>query len=144
MAKKVDAYIKLQVGAGDANPSPPVGPALGQHGVNIMEFCKAFNAKTQSVEKGLPIPVVITVYNDKSFTFITKTPPASVLLKKAAGIPKGSGEPHVNKVGKVTRAQLEEIANTKMEDLTAADMDAAVRTIAGSARSMGIETEGVK
>ena len=143
MAKKVDAYIKLQVGAGDANPSPPVGPALGQHGVNIMEFCKAFNAKTQSVEKGLPIPVVITVYNDKSFTFITKTPPASVLLKKAAGIPKGSGEPHVNKVGKVTRAQLEEIANTKMEDLTAADMDAAVRTIAGSARSMGIETEGV-
>ena len=144
MAKKVDAYIKLQVGAGDANPSPPVGPALGQHGVNIMEFCKAFNAKTQSVEKGLPIPVVITVYNDKSFTFITKTPPASVLLKKAAGIPKGSGEPHVNKVGKVTRAQLEEIANTKMEDLTAADMDAAVRTIAGSARSMGIETAGVK
>ena len=143
MAKKVDAYIKLQVGAGDANPSPPVGPALGQHGVNIMEFCKAFNAKTQSVEKGLPIPVVITVYNDKSFTFITKTPPAAVLLKKAAGIPKGSGEPHVNKVGKVTRAQLEEIANTKMEDLTAADMDAAVRTIAGSARSMGIETEGV-
>ena len=143
MAKKVDAYIKLQVGAGDANPSPPVGPALGQHGVNIMEFCKAFNAKTQSVEKGLPIPVVITVYSDKSFTFITKTPPAAVLLKKAAGIPKGSGEPHVNKVGKVTRAQLEEIANTKMEDLTAADMDAAVRTIAGSARSMGIETEGV-
>jgi large subunit ribosomal protein L11 len=143
MAKKVDAYIKLQVGAGDANPSPPVGPALGQHGVNIMEFCKAFNAKTQSVEKGLPIPVVITVYNDKSFTFITKTPPAAVLLKKAAGIPKGSGEPHVNKVGKVTRAQLEEIASTKMEDLTAADMDAAVRTIAGSARSMGIETEGV-
>ena len=143
MAKKVDAYIKLQVPAGSANPSPPVGPALGQHGVNIMEFCKAFNAKTQNVEKDLPIPVVITVYNDKSFTFITKTPPASILLKKAAGIQKGSGEPHINKVGKVTRAQLEEIANTKMPDLTAADMDAAVRTIAGSARSMGIETEGV-
>jgi len=144
MAKKVDAYIKLQVPAGNANPSPPVGPALGQHGVNIMEFCKAFNAKTQNVEKDMPIPVVITVYNDKSFTFITKTPPASILLKKAAGIKSGSGEPHINKVGKVTRAQLEEIANTKMEDLTAADMDAAVRTIAGSARSMGIETEGVK
>lgn len=143
MAKKVDAYIKLQVPAGNANPSPPVGPALGQHGVNIMEFCKAFNAKTQSVEKDMPIPVVITVYSDKSFTFITKTPPASILLKKAAGIKSGSGEPHINKVGKVTRAQLEEIANTKMEDLTAADMDAAVRTIAGSARSMGIETEGV-
>ncbi len=143
MAKKVDAYVKLQVGAGVANPSPPVGPALGQHGVNIMEFCKAFNAKTQSVEQGLPIPVVITVYSDKSFTFITKTPPAAVLLKKAAGIKSGSGEPHVNKVGKVNRAQLEEIANTKMADLTAADMDAAVRTIAGSARSMGIETEGV-
>lgn len=144
MAKKVEAYIKLQVPAADANPSPPVGPALGQHGVNIMEFCKAFNAKTQSLEKGMPVPVVITVYNDKSFTFITKTPPASILLKKAAGIPKGSGEPHVNKVGKVTRAQLEEIATTKQPDLTAADMDAAVRTIAGSARSMGIETEGVK
>ena len=144
MAKKVDAYIKLQVPAGSANPSPPVGPALGQHGVNIMEFCKAFNAKTQSVEKDLPVPVVITVYNDKSFTFITKTPPAAVLLLKAAGIKSGSGEPHINKVGKVTRAQLEEIANTKMEDLTAADMDAAVRTIAGTARSMGIETEGVK
>ena len=144
MAKKVDAYIKLQVPAGDANPSPPVGPALGQHGVNIMEFCKAFNAKTQSVEKGLPIPVVITVYNDKSFTFITKTPPASILLKKAAGIKSGSGVPHINKVGKVTRAQLEEIATTKMPDLTAADMDAAVRTIAGSARSMGLETEGVE
>jgi large subunit ribosomal protein L11 len=143
MAKKVDAYIKLQVGAGDANPSPPVGPALGQHGVNIMEFCKAFNAQTQSMEKGLPVPVVITVYNDKSFTFITKTPPASVLLKKAAGIKSGSGEPHINKVGKVDRAQLEEIANTKMPDLTAIDMDAAVRTIAGTARSMGIETEGV-
>lgn len=144
MAKKVDAYIKLQVPAGSANPSPPVGPALGQHGVNIMEFCKAFNAKTQSVEKDLPVPVVITVYNDKSFTFITKTPPAAVLLLKAAGIKSGSGEPHINKVGKVNRAQLEEIANTKMEDLTAADMDAAVRTIAGTARSMGIETEGVK
>jgi large subunit ribosomal protein L11 len=143
MAKKVDAYIKLQVGAGDANPSPPVGPALGQHGVNIMEFCKAFNAKTQNMEKGLPVPVVITVYNDKSFTFITKTPPAAILLKKAAGIKSGSGEPHVKKVGKVNRAQLEEIANTKMPDLTAADMDAAVRTIAGTARSMGIETEGV-
>lgn len=144
MAKKVDAYIKLQVPAGSANPSPPVGPALGQHGVNIMEFCKAFNAKTQSVEKDLPIPVVITVYNDKSFTFITKTPPAAVLLLKAAGIKSGSGEPHINKVGKVSRAQLEEIATTKMEDLTAADMDAAVRTIAGTARSMGLETEGVK
>jgi len=144
MAKKVDAYIKLQVPAGNANPSPPVGPALGQHGVNIMEFCKAFNAKTQNMEKDMPVPVVITVYTDKSFTFITKTPPASILLKKAAGIKSGSGEPHVRKVGKVSRAQLEEIANTKMEDLTAADMDAAVRTIAGSARSMGIETEGVK
>jgi len=144
MAKKVDAYIKLQVGAGDANPSPPVGPALGQHGVNIMEFCKAFNAQTQSMEKGLPVPVVITVYSDKSFTFITKTPPAAILLKKAAGIKSGSGEPHINKVGKVSRAQLEEIANTKMPDLTAADMDAAVRTVAGTARSMGIETEGVK
>ena len=144
MAKKVDAYIKLQVPANEANPSPPVGPALGQHGVNIMEFCKAFNAKTQNMEKGMPIPVVITVYSDKSFTFITKTPPASILLKKAAGVPKGSGVPHTDKVGKVNRAQLEEIATTKMPDLTAADMDAAVRTIAGSARSMGIETEGVK
>ena len=143
MAKKVDAYIKLQVPAGEANPSPPVGPALGQRGVNIMEFCKAFNAKTQNIEKGMPIPVVITVYSDKSFTFITKTPPASILLKKAAGLQKGSPEPHVKKVGKVNRAQLEEIATTKMPDLTAADMDAAVRTIAGSARSMGIETEGV-
>jgi large subunit ribosomal protein L11 len=143
MAKKVDAYIKLQVSAGEANPSPPVGPALGQHGVNIMEFCKAFNAKTQSMEKGLPVPVVITVYADKSFTFITKTPPAAVLLKKAAGIKSGSGEPHLRKVGKVNRAQLEEIASAKMTDLTAADMDAAVRTIAGTARSMGIETEGV-
>lgn len=142
MAKKVEAYIKLQVPAGQANPSPPVGPALGQHGVNIMEFCKAFNAETQSLEPGLPTPVVITVYADRSFTFIKKTPPASVLLRKAAGIQKGSGEPNVNKVGKVTRAQLEEIATTKMADLTAADMDAAVKTIAGSARSAGIEVEG--
>ena len=143
MAKKVAAYIKLQVPAGAANPSPPVGPALGQHGVNIMEFCKAFNAKTQNLETGMPIPVVITVYADRSFTFITKTPPASVLLRKAAGIAKGSGEPNTNKVGKVTRAQLEEIARTKEPDLTAADMDAAVRTIAGSARSMGLNVEGV-
>ena len=142
MAKKVEAYIKLQVPAGQANPSPPVGPALGQHGVNIMEFCKAFNAETQSLEPGLPTPVVITVYGDRSFTFIKKTPPASVLLRKAAGIQKGSGEPNLNKVGKVTRAQLEEIATTKMADLTASDMDAAVRTIAGSARSAGIEVEG--
>jgi large subunit ribosomal protein L11 len=144
MAKKVSAYIKLQVPAGQANPSPPVGPALGQHGVNIMEFCKAFNAKTQSMESGMPIPVIITVYADRSFSFITKTPPASVLLKKAAGLSKGSGEPNTNKVGKVTRAQLEEIAQAKEPDITAGDMDAAVRTIAGSARSMGIETEGVK
>ena len=143
MAKKIEAYIKLQVPANEANPSPPVGPALGQHGVNIMEFCKAFNAKTQQIEKGLPIPVVITVYNDRSFTFITKTPPASILLKKAAGIPKGSGVPNRDKVGKVNRAQLEEIAKTKEPDITAADMDAAVRTIAGTARSMGIEVEGV-
>jgi large subunit ribosomal protein L11 len=144
MAKKVSAYIKLQVRANEANPSPPVGPALGQHGVNIMEFCKAFNAKTQNIEKGLPIPVVITVYADKSFTFITKTPPASILLMKAAGLTKGSSVPNTKKVGTVSRAQLEEIATTKMPDLTAADMDAAVRTIAGSARSMGLETEGVK
>ena len=144
MAKKIDAYIKLQVAAGQANPSPPVGPALGQRGVNIMEFCKAFNAQTQSLEQGMPIPVVITVYNDRSFTFITKTPPASILLKKAAGISKGSPVPNRDKVGKVNREQLEEIAKTKMPDLTAADMDAAVRTIAGSARAMGIETEGVK
>ncbi|MEL6951635.1 MAG: 50S ribosomal protein L11 [Pseudomonadota bacterium] len=143
MAKKVTAYIKLQVGAGQANPSPPVGPALGQHGVNIMEFCKAFNAETQSIEPGLPVPVVITVYSDRSFTFIKKTPPAAVLLRKAAGVAKGSGTPNTTKVGKVTRAQLEEIATTKMPDLTAADMDAAVRTIAGTARSMGLETEGV-
>src|SRR5210317_1563897 len=144
MAKKIEAYIKLQVPAGQANPSPPVGPALGQHGVNIMEFCKAFNAQTQSLEKGMPVPVVITVYGDRSFTFITKTPPAAVLLKKAAGIPKGSGTPNTDKVGKVNRKQLEEIATIKMPDLTAADMDAAVRTVAGTARSMGIETEGVK
>jgi len=144
MAKKVAAYIKLQVPAGQANPSPPVGPALGQHGVNIMEFCKAFNAQTQSMENGMPIPVVITVYSDRSFTFITKTPPAAVLLRKAAGIPKGSGEPNTKKVGTVTRAQLEEIARTKEPDLTAADMDAAVRTIAGSARSMGLNVEGVE
>tara|TARA_R110002096_G_scaffold286970_8_gene480664 strand:- start:81 stop:512 length:432 start_codon:yes stop_codon:yes gene_type:complete len=143
MAKKIEAYIKLQVPAQDANPSPPVGPALGQHGVNIMEFCKAFNAQTQNLEKSMPVPVVITVYNDRSFTFIMKTPPASVLLKKAAGVPKGSGTPNTNKVGKVTRAQLEEIAKTKEPDLTAADLDAAVRTIAGSARSMGLEVEGV-
>jgi large subunit ribosomal protein L11 len=143
MAKKIDAYIKLQVAAGQANPSPPVGPALGQRGVNIMEFCKAFNAQTQSMEQGMPIPVVITVYTDRSFTFITKTPPASILLKKAAGITKGSSVPNRDKVGKVTREQLEEIAKVKMPDITAADMDAAVRTIAGSARAMGIETEGV-
>ena len=142
MAKKIEAYIKLQVPAGEANPSPPVGPALGQHGVNIMEFCKAFNSQTQKTEKGLPTPVVITVYNDRSFTFITKTPPASVLLKKALGIPKGSGVPNKEKVGTVTRAQLEEIATAKMPDLNAADMDAAVRIIAGSARSMGIDVEG--
>ena len=144
MAKKVLSYIKLQVPAGQANPSPPVGPALGQHGVNIMEFCKAFNASTQSVEAGLPVPVVITVYADRSFTFITKTPPAAILLLKAAGLQKGSGTPNTENVGKVNRAQLEEIATTKMPDITAADMDAAVRTIAGTARSMGIEVEGVK
>jgi large subunit ribosomal protein L11 len=143
MAKKIQAYIKLQVPAGQANPSPPVGPALGQHGVNIMEFCKAFNAHTQGMEQGMPIPVVITVYADRSFTYITKTPPAAILLKKAAGIKSGSGVPNKNKVGKVNRQQLEEIATVKMPDLSAADMDAAVRTIAGSARSMGIETEGV-
>ncbi len=143
MAKKVEAYIKLQVPAQDANPSPPVGPALGQHGVNIMEFCKAFNAQTQELEKGMPVPVVITVYNDRSFTFIKKTPPASILLKKAAGIKSGSGVPNRDKVGKVTREQLEEIVKIKQPDLTAADMDAGVRTIAGTARSMGLETEGV-
>ena len=141
MAKKIETYIKLQVPAGEAKPSPPVGPALGQHGVNIMEFCKAFNAETQSLESGLPIPVVITVYSDKSFTYIKKTPPASVLLRKAAGLEKGSSEPNKDKVGKVNRNQLEEIAKTKMPDLTAYDMDQAVRIIAGSARSMGIETE---
>jgi large subunit ribosomal protein L11 len=143
VAKKVTSYIKLQVPAGQANPSPPVGPALGQHGVNIMEFCKSFNAQTQGTEPGLPIPVVITVYSDRSFTFISKTPPAAILLIKAAGLKKGSGTPNTDKVGKVNRAQLEEIATTKMPDLTAADMDAAVRTIAGTARSMGIEVEGV-
>ena len=144
MAKKVLAYIKLQIPAGQANPSPPVGPALGQHGVSIMDFCKAFNSQTQKEEQGIPLPVVITVYADRSFTFITKTPPAAVLLCKAAGIPKGSGEPNVNKVGTVNRAQLEEIARSKEPDLTAASMDAAVRTIAGSARSMGIVVEGVE
>ncbi len=143
MAKKVQGYIKLQIPAGQANPSPPVGPALGQQGVNIMEFCKAFNAQTQKIEKGLPTPVVITVYSDRSFTFILKTPPASVLLRKALGIEKGSGTPNTAKVGKVTRKQLEEIAKLKMPDLTAADLDAAVRTIAGSARSSGIDVEGV-
>lgn len=142
MAKKIQAYIKLQVPAGNANPSPPVGPALGQHGVNIMEFCKAFNAQTQSVEKGLPLPVVITVFSDRSFTFVTKTPPASILLKKAAGIQKGSGVPNLNKVGKVTQAQLEEIANAKMEDLNAIDLESAVKIVAGSARSMGLTVEG--
>ena len=143
MAKKVIGYIKLQIPAGKANPSPPVGPALGQRGLNIMEFCKAFNAATQSVEPGLPIPVVITAYADKSFTFIMKTPPATILIKKAAKIEKGSPRPHTDKVAKITRAQAEKIAKVKMPDQTAADMDAAVRTIAGSARSMGIEVEGV-
>jgi len=143
MAKKVDAYIKLQVAAGKANPSPPVGPALGQHGVNIMEFCKAFNAQTQGMEPGLPVPVVISVYTDKSFTFVMKTPPAAVLLKKAAGIKSGSGEPNTKKVGTVTRAQLEEIAAMKEPDLNSGDLDAAVRIIAGTARSMGLKTEGV-
>ncbi|MEI7997477.1 MAG: 50S ribosomal protein L11, partial [Methylococcaceae bacterium] len=141
MAKKITAYIKLQVKAGEANPSPPVGPALGQRGVNIMEFCKAFNAKTQDVEKGLPLPVVITVYSDRSFTFITKTPPASILLKKATGIKSGSSNPNTKKVGTVTLAQLEEIAKTKMEDLNAANLEAAIKTIAGSARSMGLNVE---
>ncbi|WIO74515.1 50S ribosomal protein L11 [Porticoccaceae bacterium LTM1] len=143
MAKKIEAYIKLQVAAGKANPSPPVGPALGQHGVNIMEFCKAFNAQTQGMEPGLPVPVVISVYSDRSFTFIMKSPPAAVLLRKAAGIKSGSSRPNTDKVGKVTREQLEEIVKTKEADLTAADMDAAVRTIAGSARSAGIEVEGL-
>jgi len=143
MAKKVTAYVKLQVAAGKANPSPPVGPALGQHGVNIMEFCKAFNAQTQGLEVGSPVPVIISVYSDRSFTFVMKTPPASFLLKKAAGIKSGSGRPNTQKVGTVTRAQLEEIAKAKQADLTAASLDAAVRTIAGSARSMGLEVEGV-
>ena len=143
MAKKVEAYIKLQVAAGQANPSPPVGPALGQHCVNIMEFCKTFNAETQSIEQGMPVPVVITVYSDRSFTFVKKTPPAAVLLKKAAGLKKGSGRPNTEKVGKVTRAQLEEIAKMKEPDLNSVDLDAAVRIIAGSARSMGLEVEGL-
>jgi large subunit ribosomal protein L11 len=143
MAKKVTGYIKLQIPAGKANPSPPVGPALGQHGVNIMEFCKAFNAHTQNIEQGLPTPVVITVYSDRSFTFVTKTPPAAVLLMKALGIPKGSGEPNKKKVGTVTRQQLEDIAKIKMPDLNAADLESAVRIIAGSARSMGLNVEGL-
>ena len=143
MAKKVQGYVKLQVPAGQANPSPPIGPALGQQGVNIMEFCKQFNAQTQQLEKGLPIPVVITVYADRSFTFIMKTPPASVLIRKAIGIEKGSGTPNTTKVGKINRKQLEEVAKTKQPDLTAADLDAAVRTIAGSARSMGVDVEGL-
>lgn len=143
MARRVDTYIKLQIPAGQANPSPPVGPALGQHGVNIMEFCKAFNAETQSMEQGMPIPVVISVYSDRSFTFITKTPPAAELLKKAAGITKGSGTPNSEKVGRVTRAQLEDIVKLKEPDLNAANMDSAVRIIAGSARSMGLEVEGL-
>ncbi|WP_311514629.1 50S ribosomal protein L11 [Oligella urethralis] len=143
MAKKIAGFIKLQVPAGKANPAPPIGPALGQRGLNIMEFCKAFNAQTQGMEPGLPIPVVITAYADKSFTFIMKTPPATILIKKAAAVQKGSARPNLNKVGKLNRAQLEEIAKTKEPDLTAADLDAAVRTIAGSARSMGIEVEGV-
>jgi len=142
MAKKVQGYVKLQVPAGQANPSPPIGPALGQQGVNIMEFCKQFNAQTQQVEKGLPIPVVITVYSDRSFTFIMKTPPASVLIRKALGLEKGSGTPNTAKVGRISRKQIEEIAKTKTPDLTAADLDAAVRTIAGSARSMGVDVEG--
>ncbi|MBJ7419646.1 MAG: 50S ribosomal protein L11 [Rhodoferax sp.] len=143
MAKKIVGFIKLQVPAGKANPSPPIGPALGQRGLNIMEFCKAFNAQTQGVEPGLPLPVVITAFADKSFTFIIKTPPATVLIKKAIKLDKGSARPHSDKVGKITRAQLEEIAKTKMKDMTAADLDAAVRTIAGSARSMGVNVEGV-
>ncbi len=143
MAKKVQGYIKLQVPAGSANPSPPIGPALGQQGVNIMEFCKQFNAQTQKVEKGLPIPVVITVYADRSFTFVMKTPPAAVLIRKAIGIEKGSGTPNTAKVGRISRQQLEEIAKLKQPDLTAADLDAAVRTIAGSARSMGVDVEGM-
>ena len=143
MAKKVQGYVKLQVPAGAANPAPPIGPALGQQGVNIMEFCKQFNAQTQKLEKGLPIPVIITVYSDRSFTFIMKTPPASVLIRKAIGIEKGSGAPNTSKVGKITRKQIEEVATTKQPDLTAADMEAAVRTIAGTARSMGVDVEGL-
>jgi large subunit ribosomal protein L11 len=143
MAKKVNGYIKLQVPAGSANPSPPIGPALGQQGVNIMEFCKQFNAQTQKLEKGLPIPTVITVYSDRSFTFIMKTPPAAVLIRKAIGIEKGSGTPNTAKVGKISRKQLEDIAKLKTPDLTAADLEAAIRTIAGSARSMGVDVEGV-
>jgi large subunit ribosomal protein L11 len=143
MAKKVQGYIKLQVPAGSANPSPPIGPALGQQGVNIMEFCKQFNAQTQKMEKGLPIPVVITVYSDRSFTFIMKTPPAAVLIRKAIGIEKGSGTPNTAKVGKISRKQREEVAKMKQPDLTAADLEAAIRTIAGSARSMGVDVEGV-
>lgn len=141
MAKKVIGYIKLQVPAGQANPSPPVGPALGQRGLNIMEFCKAFNAATQQLEPGLPIPTVITAYSDRSFTFVTKTPPAAVLLRKAVGVKKGSAKPNTDKVGKVTRAQLAEIARQKEPDLTAASLDAAIKTIAGSARSMGLTVE---
>lgn len=143
MAKKIQAYVKLQIKAGEANPSPPVGPALGQQGVNIMEFCKAFNASTQHLEKGMPTPVVITVYSDRSFTFVIKTPPASVLIVKELGLPKGSSTPNTQKVGKITRAQLEKIAKLKTPDLTAASLDAAVRTIAGTARSMGVDVEGV-
>jgi large subunit ribosomal protein L11 len=143
MAKKVQGYVKLQVPAGSANPSPPIGPALGQQGVNIMEFCKQFNAQTQKLEKGLPIPVIITVYSDRSFTFIMKTPPASVLIRKAIGIEKGSGTPNTSKVGKISRKQLEEVARTKTPDLTAADLEAAVRTMAGTARSMGVDVEGL-
>ncbi len=143
MAKKIVGFVKLQVPAGKANPSPPIGPALGQRGLNIMEFCKAFNAQTQGIEPGLPLPVVITAFADKSFTFVIKSPPSSILIKKAVKIDKGSANPLKTKVGRITRAQLEEIAKTKMKDLTAADMDAAVRTIAGSARSMGVNVEGV-
>ena len=140
--KEKTGLIKLQIAAGQANPAPPVGPALGQHGVNIMDFCKAFNAQTQELDKGMPVPVIITVYNDRSFTFVTKTPPAAVLLRKVTGIAKGSGEPHINKVGTVTRAQLEEVANIKMKDLNANDLDAAVQIVAGTARSMGLVVEG--
>ena len=142
MAKKVIGEIKLQIPGGQANPSPPVGPALGQRGVNIMEFCKAFNAQTQDLDKGMPVPVIITVYNDRSFTFVTKTPPAAFLLRKVTGIEKGSGEPHIDKVGTVTRAQLEEVANIKMKDLNANDLDAAVQIVAGTARSMGLVVDG--